>query len=71
MQMLKCWENSLRYGLDSTRQNRALLKWTFAEIRYEDAGCIQLAQDKMQWHAFMNSAMNITENGISWLAEQL
>jgi hypothetical protein len=35
------------------------LKWTLKGIGIDGANCIQLAQDRVQWWAFVNTVMNL------------
>jgi hypothetical protein len=35
------------------------IKMDVEEIRIEGANCIQLAQDRVQWRAFVNTVMNL------------
>jgi hypothetical protein len=38
---------------------RITLSWTLREIRVDGTNWIQLAQDRVQWRAFVNTVMNL------------
>jgi hypothetical protein len=54
------WENNIKMNLK--------------EIGWEDVHWVHLAQDRAQWHALVNTVMQLhfrLNTGISWVAEQL